>query len=340
MTAMMQPSVCPHDCPSACALDVELLPGGRLGKVRGSNRNANTAGVVCAKVARYAERFHHPDRLGQPLRRSGPKGSGEFLPISWDDALDIVADRFTKASQRYGSETIWPYFYAGTMGLVQRDGIQRLRHAMRYSGWKATICTTLSEVGWRAGYGQCWGVEAPEMAASELVIIWGCNPVSTQVNVMTHVARARKQNGAKLVVIDPYRNGTAAQADIHLPVRPGTDGALACAIMHVLFRDGYADRDYLNAHADDVDKLEPHLKTRTPSWAAEITGLRVEQIEDVAALYGQTQTQLYPLRLWLHPIAQWRCQHACRKCPSDRDGGLAASRRWRPLQPTRSLSLG
>lgn len=289
MNAITQSSVCPHDCPSACALEVECLPGGRLGKVRGSNRNANTAGVICAKVARYTERFHHPDRLGQPLHRVGSKGSGEFAPISWDDALDIVADRFAKASQQHGSETVWPYFYAGTMGLVQRDGIQRLRHAMRYSGWKATICTTLSEVGWRAGYGQCWGVEATEMAASELVVIWGCNPVSTQVNVMTHVARARKQNGAKLVVIDPYRNGTAAQADIHLPVRPGTDGALACAVMHVLFRDGYADRDYLNAHADDVDRLEAHLKTRTPSWAAGITGLSVDQIEGFAALYGQTK---------------------------------------------------
>ncbi|MGH1480423.1 MAG: molybdopterin-containing oxidoreductase family protein [Geminicoccales bacterium] len=289
MTADTHPSVCPHDCPSACALDIEKLPGGRLGKVRGSNRNANTAGVICAKVARYAERFHHPDRLGQPLRRTGAKGSGDFAPISWDDALDITAEALTKATQQDGSEAVWPYFYAGTMGLVQRDGIQRLRHAMRYSGWHATICTTLSETGWRAGYGRCWGVEATEMEKSDLVVIWGGNMVSTQVNVMTHVARARKKNGAKLVVIDPYRTGTAAQADIHLALRPGTDGALASAVMHILFRDGYADLDYLDRHADGVDILQPHLALRTPAWAASITGLSIGQIETFAALYGRTK---------------------------------------------------
>ncbi|MGI9452725.1 MAG: molybdopterin-dependent oxidoreductase, partial [Geminicoccaceae bacterium] len=175
MTTEMQPSVCPHDCPSACALEIERLPGGRLGKVRGSNRNANTAGVICAKVARYAERFHHPDRLGQPLRRVGAKGSDDFVPISWEDALDIVAEAFAEAATRYGSESVWPYFYAGTMGLVQRDGMQRLRHAMCYSRFHATICTTLSEVGWHAGYGRCWGVEATEMASSDLIVIWGGN---------------------------------------------------------------------------------------------------------------------------------------------------------------------
>ena len=129
-------SVCPHDCPSVCALEIERIvdhPGdrGRLGKVRGSERNPYTAGVICAKVGRYAERFHHPDRLARPLRRVGPKGSEKFAPIGWDEALDEVAEAFLCASQRYGSETVWPYYYAGTMGLVQRDGINRLRHVMR-----------------------------------------------------------------------------------------------------------------------------------------------------------------------------------------------------------------
>ncbi len=289
MTAETPASVCPHDCPSACALDVERLADGRLGRVRGSRRNAYTAGVVCAKVARYAERFHHPDRLGEPLLRVGAKGEGRFRPIPWDEALDRVADAFMEAAARHGSEAVWPYFYAGTMGLVQRDGIQRLRHAMRYSGWHATICTTLSETGWKAGYGKCWGVPTEDMARSELVVIWGGNPVSTQVNVMTHVAQAKKRNGAKLVVIDPYRTGTAQQADLHLALRPGTDGALACAVMHVLFRDGHADRDYLRDHADDVVELEAHLESRTPAWAAGVTGLDVEEIEAFAALYGETK---------------------------------------------------
>src|SRR5690606_23875886 len=271
------PSVCPHDCPSVCALEVERLDGGRLGKVKGSQRNPYTAGVVCAKVARYAERFHHPDRLTRPLRRVGPKGSGELAPIAWDDALDEVAEAFTRAVQRHGSETVWPYYYAGTMGLVQRDGINRLRHAMRYSGWHSTICVQLSDTGWRAGYGRRWGVIGEEMIHSDLIVIWGTNAVSTQVNLMTHVARARKARGAKLVVVDPYRNGTAEQADVHLALRPGTDGALACAVMHVLFRDGYADLDYLEQYADDWREARAHLETRTPQWASRITGLSVAE---------------------------------------------------------------
>jgi anaerobic selenocysteine-containing dehydrogenase len=145
----------------------------------------------------------------------------------------------------------------------------------------------LSEIGWKAGYGKCWGVPAEEMSQSDLIVIWGGNPVSTQVNVMTHVSRARKRNGATLVAVDPYRNGTAEQADIHLALRPGTDGALACAVMHVLFRDGHADLAYLAAHADDVEELKAHLRSRTPAWAAEITGLDADQIEGFAALYGR-----------------------------------------------------
>jgi len=283
------PSVCPHDCPSVCALEVERLDGGRLGKVRGSHRNPFTAGVICAKVARYHERFHHPGRLAQPLRRKGPKGTGTFEPIAWDDALDEVAEAFMRASRRFGAETVWPYYYAGTMGLVQRDGINRLRHAMGYSGEHLTICVMLSDVGWRAGYGERRGVEAEEMVHSDLIVIWGTNPVNTHVNLMTHVARARKARDAKLVVVDPYRTGTAEQADLHLAPRPGTDGALACAVMHVLFREGYADRAYLARFADDWEEAEAHLRSRTPEWAARITGLPAATIEDFARLYGRTR---------------------------------------------------
>ena len=289
MPERFQPSVCPHDCPSVCALEVEVLPGGRLGKVRGSERNSYTVGVICAKVARYAERFHHPDRLTRPLRRIGEKGAGGFVPIAWDDALDEVADALARAAQRHGSETVWPYFYAGTMGIVQRDGINRLRHAMRHSRWHSTICVQLSDTGWCAGYGKRWGVPGEEMARSDLIVIWGTNPVSTHVNVMTHVARARKERGARLVVVDPYRTGTAEQADLHLALRPGTDGALACGVMHVLFRDGHAGRAYLERYADDWREMEAHLRTRTPEWAARITGLSVEEIEDFARLYGSTK---------------------------------------------------
>ena len=283
------PSVCPHDCTSTCALDVEIIDAKTIGRVRGARRNSYTDGVICEKVARYAERVHHPDRLTHPLLRDGPKGSNHWKKISWEDALDRVADAFIDKAQRYGAETVWPYFYAGTMGLVQRDGINRLRHAMKYSRWFSTICVALSDSGWLAGVGAKRGVDLREAAEhADVVIIWGGNPVHTQVNVMHHAMVAKKR-GAKLVVVDPYRTATAAKADLHIPLRPGTDGALACAMMHVLFAEGFADWDYLWRYTDCPEDLAEHLKTKTPEWGAAITGLSVETIVEFARLYGRNR---------------------------------------------------
>ena len=282
-------SACPHDCPSTCALEVERLDAHTIGKVRGAADNDYTLGVICDKVSRYRERIHHPDRLSHPLRRTGPKGSGKFEPVSWDDALDEVAGAFKHATAQHGAEAVWPYHYAGTMGLVQRDGIHRLRHAMGYSGLYETICVTLAHTGWLAGTGALWGTDARDMAKSDLIVIWGTNPVSTQINVMSHVTRARKERGAKIVTIDPYRTGTAKSSDIHLALRPGTDGALAVGVMHVLFAEGYADRDYMVGHTDDPERLEQHLKEKTPAWAADITGLPQDDIISFARLYGETK---------------------------------------------------
>lgn len=280
-------TVCPHDCPSCCALEVEV-DGNRIGTVRGAADNTYTAGVICAKVARYAERVHHPDRLLHPLLRTGPKGSGQFREIGWDEALDRVAEAFTQTAAQHGAEAVWPYYFAGTMGLVQRDGINRLRHVMKYSRQKNTICSIITEAAWLAGVGRITGPDPREMAEADLVVMWGGNPVATQVNVMTHITRARKARGAKLVVVDPYRTGTAAVADLHLAVRPGTDGALACAVMHCAFRDGFADRAYMARYADDPAALERHLAARTPEWAAAITGLPATDIESFARLYNST----------------------------------------------------
>lgn len=282
-------TVCPHDCPSTCALEVERLNERQIGAVRGARDNSYTAGIVCAKVARYAERVHHPDRLTHPLQRTGSKGSASFRRISWEDALDTVAEAFELAAARYGSEAVWPYQYAGTMGLVQRLGLNRLRHTMRYSGQKETICTALADAGWLAGAGRFVGADPREMAESDLIVVWGGNPASTQVNVMTHITRARKARGAKFVVVDPYRTRSAAVADMHLALRPGTDGALACAVMHVLFKEDLADRTYLAKYTDNATELEAHLASRDPAWAANITGLNAEEIIDFARIYGQTK---------------------------------------------------
>ncbi len=282
-------SVCPHDCPSTCALEVDLLGAGRIGRVRGSEANTYTAGVICNKVARYAERIHHPDRLLYPMKRSGPKGSGQFQRVSWDEALDLTAEAFLAAERTHGAEAVWPYYFAGTMGLVMRDGINRLRHAKKYSQMFSSICTTPAWTGFIAGTGKLAGPDPREMAKTDLLVIWGTNPVNTQVNVMTHAIRARKERGAKIVVVDIYQNGTMQQADMALCLRPGTDGALACAVMHVLFRDGYANWPYLEKYTDHPRELEAHLKTRTPEWASAITGLSVAEIETFAKMIGTTE---------------------------------------------------
>jgi anaerobic selenocysteine-containing dehydrogenase len=288
-------STCPHDCPSACALDIEVIDDTSIGRVRGSKLQTYTAGVVCAKVARYAERIHHPDRLTYPMFRVGPKGSGKFARISWNDALDEIANRFDAAEREFGAESVWPYYYAGTMGLVMRDGINRLAHVKKYSRFYGTICSTIARVGFAAGTGKVAGVDPREMASSDFVVIWGTNPVHTQVNVMTHAMRARKERGAKLAVIDVYNNDTMKQADVRILVRPGTDGAFACGVMHVLFREGYADREYMDRYTDFPKELEAHLKTRTPEWASAISGVPVEEIEAFARMVGQTKRTFFRL---------------------------------------------
>ncbi len=286
-------SVCPHDCPSTCALEVEVLDERTIGRVHGAKLNTYTAGVVCAKVARYAERVHHPDRLTNAKKRKGAKGDGEWQEIGIEDALDEVAEKLLKVEAKHGADSIWPYFYAGTMGLVMRDGINRLRHAKKYSGMYDTFCVSLPWSGFYAGTGKMRGADPREMAKSDLVIIWGTNPVHTQVNVMTHAIRARKERGAKIVCIDVYNTSTMKQADVGLILKPGTDGALACALMYILFRDGKADRAYMEKYTDDPAGLEAHLKDKTPEWASDITGLPLNEIEAFACLIGDTDRAFF-----------------------------------------------
>ena len=333
-------SACPHDCPSTCALEVELLGNGRIGRVHGAKSNSYTAGVVCAKVARYAERVHHPDRLLFPLKRKGPKGSGQFERIGWDEAMDLTADAFLKSERELGPESVWPYFYAGTMGLVMRDGINRLRHAKGYAGQYSTFCTNLAEAGFLAGAGQARGPDPREMAKADLVVIWGTNPVNTQINVMTHVTRARKERGAKLVVVDVYRNGTMEQADLGLALRPGTDAALACAVMHILFRDGYANWPYLEKYTDKPRELERHLETRTPEWASRDHWAFRCGHRDVRQVGRHHAAQLFPFGLRLRAVAQRLGVDACRVVHPGHHRRLAARRRRRLPQEQCHLPLG
>jgi anaerobic selenocysteine-containing dehydrogenase len=282
-------STCPHDCFSVCGVEADLGEDGRVKRLRGSRANTYTEGVICAKVARYDQRINHPDRLMEPLLRVGPKGSGQFTPISWDEAMDRVATGFQEAMARHGKETIWPYYYGGTMGLIHRDSSIRFANAGGFSKQLGTICVGFGSPGWAAGMGAGIGGDPRDIARSELVVLWGLNAVHTQVQLMNWAKKAKKAQGAPLVVIDPYRNATAEKADIHLMLRPGTDGALACAVMHVMFKEGLADRDYMARYTDAPAELEAHLESRTPAWAAAITGLTEAEIIDFARLYGRTK---------------------------------------------------
>ena len=295
VVARVARSVCPHDCPSTCALDVEIVDERTIARVRGAKDDPYTAGVICEKVARYAERIHHPERLTHPLRRVGAKGEGRWQRISWDEAFDEIVARWESIEAEHGPEAIWPYFYAGTMGHVHRDGINRLRHARGYSDQYDTICTGAAWPGFLAGTGILAGPNPELMAEADCVVIWGTNAVNTQVNVMTHAMRARKDHGAKIVAIDIYRNATMEQADMPILLRPGSDGAFAMAVMHILLRDHLADRAYLARLTDFDAEIEAHIMSRTPAWAAAITGLEIAEIEAFAHLVGTTPNTYFRL---------------------------------------------
>jgi len=282
MTALR--SVCPHDCPSACALLV-TVEDGRLAEVTGDPAHPFTRGVICGKVRAYAERVHSPLRVLHPLRRVGPKGAGRFERISWDDAVGEIATRWRAIVARHGAEAILPFSYAGTMGQVQYFAGHPLFHALGASQLDRTICVSTAYSGWRATVGAVTGNDSEQMVGADLVVLWGVNAAYSTINVMTLVKQARRR-GAYVVVIDPYRTPTAEQADEHLMVRPGTDAALALAVMHVLVREGRVDRDYVARATVGYDRLAEHVAGWTPERAAPITGLSADAILGFARRYG------------------------------------------------------
>jgi anaerobic selenocysteine-containing dehydrogenase len=280
-------SVCPHDCPSACSLVVKT-DNGRLVEVTGNPNHPFTQGVICGKVRAYAERVHSPLRVLRPLKRVGPKGAGAFAPISWGEALGTIAARWRAIIAESGAEAILPFSYAGTMGQVQYFAGHPLFHALGASRLHRTICVETAYAGWRATLGAVTGNDSNQMVGSELVVLWGVNAAYSTINVMTLVKQARAK-GAHVVCIDPYRTPTAEQADEHLMVRPGTDGALALAVMHVLIADGRLDRDYIARATLGFERLAEHVRPFSPTWAAEITGLPAPTIVAFARRYGATK---------------------------------------------------
>src|SRR5207253_1013108 len=277
-------SVCPHDCPSCCSLEVDVADG-RIVDVAGTVGHPFTQGVICGKVREYAERVHSPLRVLTPLRRVGVKGTGEFEPIAWDEAIDEIALRWRGILGADGAEAILPFSYAGSMGQVQYYAGHPFFHALGTSRLDRTICVNTAYAGWRATLGAVTGNDSEQMVGADLVVLWGVNAGYSTVNVMTLVKQARAR-GAYVVVVDPYRTPTAQQADEHLMVRPGSDTALALAVMHVLVAEGRLDRDYIGRATLGFERLVEHLPAYSPDAVAASVGLPAETIVRFARRYG------------------------------------------------------
>ncbi|HPE59517.1 MAG TPA: molybdopterin oxidoreductase family protein [Thiolinea sp.] len=280
-------AACPHDCPDTCAMRVTVDDSGRAIRIEGDPDHPPTAGVLCTKVSRYLERTYHPERLLTPLKRNGPKGSGRFVPVSWDEALDTIAVRLTDIARR-DPQAILPYSYAGTMGLVQGEGMAaRFFHRLGASRLERTICSSAGKAALQATFGAGVGMDVEQFGQARVILIWGTNPVVSSVHFWRQ-AQAAKRRGAILVAIDPYRSLTAQKCDHHLALLPGTDAALALGLMHVLIRDDLLDHDYIAAHTAGFEALKARAAGYTPERVAQLCGIDAAGVETLAQLIGQT----------------------------------------------------
>ncbi|MCX5756586.1 MAG: molybdopterin oxidoreductase family protein [Gemmatimonadetes bacterium] len=281
---------CPHDCPDCCATLV-TVERGRATKIQGDPNHPFTQGFLCAKVNRYLERTYHKDRLTTPLRRVGPKGSGKFEPATWEEALtDIAAKLNVIRASSDGPQAILPYSYAGTMGYVQAESMdRRFFHAIGASKLDRTICSTAGAVGMQMTVGANVGADGEGLPWSDLVLLWGTNTLTANPHLWPHVLKAR-ENGATIIAIDPIRTRTAEQCDEWIGIRPGTDAALALAMMHVIFAEGLEDADYIEQYTLGGDQLRERVKEWSPARAAPLTGIPEETIISLARRYGRAKS--------------------------------------------------
>ena len=278
---------CPHDCPDTCAL-LTTVENGRAVRVQGNPAHRHTDGVLCAKVSKYAERTHHPERILTPLMRTGPKGSGQFTPVSWDDALASIAARLGEIAAR-DPQAILPYSYAGTMGLVQGESMdRRFFHRLGASQLARTICATAGGEGLVHTLGGKVGMRVEFFAESRLIVIWGSNSIGSNLHFWRYAQQA-KRAGARLVCIDPRRTETADKCHEHLQLLPGTDAALALALMHELIVHDWLDHDYIARYTQGWEALRARALQWPPERAAAVCGLPVAQIRQLAQDWGTTQ---------------------------------------------------
>jgi len=281
-------SVCALDCPDCCSLLINVEDG-RGSKLRGNPALPVTRGFLCGKVAQYLEREYHPGRLLYPQRRTGAKGEGRFERITWDEALDAIATRLQSTAAEFGPESVLPYSYAGTMGVLNYGGMdRRFFHRLGASRLDRTICSTAGMAGMTQALGVRYGTEPEQFRHARLIIAWGANVLGTNVHLWPFIVEARR-NGAKFYVIDPHRNRTGAAADKHIFINPGSDTALALAMMHVIVGENLHDADYVARYTEGFDALRERVRAWTPQRAAELTGIAAEEIAVLAREYATTR---------------------------------------------------
>ncbi|HWZ42073.1 MAG TPA: molybdopterin-dependent oxidoreductase [Candidatus Saccharimonadales bacterium] len=286
-------AACPHDCPDACGVLI-TVEDGRATRIQGDPAHPVTRGFLCAKVAKYLDRVYSPDRVLYPMRRIAPKGQGkgdatDFTRITWDEALDEIAARFKGISDEFGPEAILPYSYAGNMAVIGFGGMgHRFFHRLGASQLNRTICASTGGEALMTVLGRRVGTEPEQFTRSKYIIAWGANIHGNNIHLWPFIEEARR-NGAKLVVIDPYKTRTARCADWYLPINPGTDVALALAMMHVIIRDGLYDADYVAKHTVGFEELRERVKEYPPAKVAPISGIAADDIEKLAREYATSR---------------------------------------------------
>ncbi len=314
------------------------VEGGRAIKVTGDPDHPPTQGVLCTKVSRYAERVHHPNRLTTPMKRVGRKGEGRFEPIGWNEALKLAANRLSDIAAR-APEAILPYSYAGTMGLVQGESIaQRFFHSLGASRLDRTICSAAGAAGLKYTYGASLGMLTEFYEESEVILIWGANPIASSLHFWTRAQEA-KRRGARLIAIDPYRSLTAEKCHQHIALKPGTDGALALGMMNVLIAEDRLDPAYIADHTLGFDALKARALTYTPARVAQICGIDAQIVVDLARLYGSTKKAAIRLNYGMqrvrgggNAVRAIACLPSLTGAWRERAGGLLlASSGWAPV---------
>lgn len=288
-------SVCPYDCPDACGLLVEVADGQQAVKVFGDPEHPNTKGTLCPKMNHYERTVHAPDRLTQPLLRTGKKGEGSFRPISWGEAIQRITEHWLEIIAKDTGEAILPYSYAGTMGMVQRSCGEAFFHRLGASRLARTICSSAKGYGWSLVMGNSFGLHPDEAEKSDLIILWGTNALATNIHMLNRVRKGKKR-GAQVWLVDTYETPTGQFADQVVLVRPGTDAALALGLMHILCRDGQIDQAFINKNVQGFEDLRTEiLPDYSPARTSQITGVEVSLLEKMALNYAKAQAPFISL---------------------------------------------